>query len=179
MFQRHTTALTVSWPCSVLCRTAQVHVWGSAAGLRRERGSPRGPGQMATVSGADVDSQSSQSVFWPAATHSATHWDRGLAQCGAHLTTEPSLTWVELHCPETQSRAEAAAPQASPGWGSVVLGEGSVTHTSWTWCSLCEPDTTFPLICPNIEEVEAGIYIQYILKMGFLISTWKVKYFIQ
>ncbi|KAF3844732.1 hypothetical protein F7725_007895 [Dissostichus mawsoni] len=59
MFQRHTTALTVSWPCSVLCRTAQVHVWGSAAGLRRERGSPAGSGADGTVSGADVDSQSS------------------------------------------------------------------------------------------------------------------------
>ncbi|KAK5857244.1 hypothetical protein PBY51_010501 [Eleginops maclovinus] len=46
MFQQHTAALTVSWPCSLLCRTAQVHVWGSAAGLRWERGSPRGPGQM-------------------------------------------------------------------------------------------------------------------------------------
>lgn len=75
------------------------------------------PGRRAdgTVSGADVDSQSSQSVFWPAAMHSAALRDRGLAQCGAHLTTIPHLTPAALPKTHTAELGAAALPQASPG----------------------------------------------------------------
>lgn len=75
---------------------------------------PLGPRADGTVSGADVDSQGSQSVFGPAAMRSATQGDRGLAQCGTHLTTIPHLTPAALL--KTHHRAGAAAlPLASPG----------------------------------------------------------------
>lgn len=158
MSQR-SAALTVSWPCSLPPQDCS----GPRPGLRSwsemGRDAPPGPRADGTVSGADVDSQGSQSVFWPAAMHSAALRDRGLAQCGAHLTTIPHLTPAAL--PKTHRRAGAAAlPQASPGWCSVVLCGERVTHTALRARApllfVLEKTRMFPVICQNIESVEAG-----------------------
>lgn len=80
------------------CWAAQVHVWGSAAGLKWVEMLPPGLWADGTVSGADVDSQGSQSVFGPAAV-SSTGRRAEVWPCVA-FTWQPSLTWLQLHCPK-------------------------------------------------------------------------------
>lgn len=95
MSQRSATQ-TVSWLCSLPLQDYSGPRLGLCSWSETAEMLPPGPRADGTVSGADVDSQGSQSVFWPAAIHSATLRDRGLAQCGAHLTTIPHLTPAAL-----------------------------------------------------------------------------------
>lgn len=138
----------------VLClrRTVQVHVWGSAAGLRRGRCSPRASGRWYSLwsrcwqPGLTV-------CLWPAAMHSATQRDRGLAQCGAHLTTIPHLTPAAL--PKTHRAVAIALPRASPGWCSVVLCEEHVTLQARALLCFVLEAQIFPVTvwCQNIERL--------------------------
>lgn len=122
---------------------------------------PPRPRADGTVSGADVDSQGSQSVSWPAAIHSATLRGPGSGPVWL-LTWQPSLTWLQLHRPQHGLRAgagAAAAPRASPGRGGEGREGGGVVLSCVERVSLTQPANQRKQI-PDTqwEEVSADIY---------------------
>lgn len=152
------TCVTGPWAGIWFIRTSHDHTWNCSKSrcplllialflVRQERCSPpqtshphrptppcpAGPRADGTASGADVDNQASQSVFWPAAVHSSTYPHRGFgpewdspdnhpspnSSCTTHNAAGLALQlgrWIPrgvMECCAVQGRCQSHSLQAS------------------------------------------------------------------